>query len=230
MHCDCYCIDAAPADRVKLSVQRSQTHRSARTFHWRQCPPGIAAWIVFESDVQGAHMDISCETADDVDLSVHPDRACVTDAARHRRALTPAIRCRIVLLNELLIVASSGRSAHHVNLSVHRSGRYLAAWFRKPRLLRPLPLARRLGSREAAAGEANDDQDEHENEKCLHILVPNSTVEFFNDDRNNGIHRSDQGPLRHTWRDFRDFSIDRRVAWGGPLDPPSAPYAQTRVK
>src|SRR2546427_473292 len=106
-------------------------------------------------------IDGRIETPAHIDLSIHSDGAGMTETARHRCALTPAVRCGIVLLDELLIVPPSRRAAQYVNLSIQQSHRHLAAGFRKPGLLRPLSLPRRLWPRENGGHQASYDHQHH---------------------------------------------------------------------
>src|SRR5438034_1638914 len=130
MCCNGHSVHASPADRIQLPVKSSQTDRAARALHGRQRSPGIVPRVVFESDIQCAHMDVSCETADDIDLSIHPDSTRMTHAARYRRTNAPTIRRRIVFFDQLLIVSSQRRAAQDINLSIYGSDGYLAARFR----------------------------------------------------------------------------------------------------
>src|SRR5262245_46170264 len=115
-------------------------------------------------------MNISRETTDDIDLSIHSHGAGMTEAARHGCALTPAAGSRIVLLNELLIVPPSRRAAQHINLSIQQSHRHLAAGFRKACFLRPLSLpTHQLWPRETGGHQARYDHQRDENHKPPHI-------------------------------------------------------------
>src|SRR5436190_1067872 len=123
-------------------------------------------------------MNVSRETTGDIDLSIHSHGAGMTETARHGSALTPAVRCGIVLLDELLIVPPSRRAAEHVNLSIQQSHRHLAAGFRQACFLRPLSLPhlphlphlpRRLWPRETGSHQASYDHHRYENHTPPHI-------------------------------------------------------------
>src|SRR5262245_9582301 len=138
---DSDCVDATSTDRVNFSVESRDTNRAARAFEWGEHSPAVACRIVFEGDIQSAHVNVPRETTNDEDFAIHSSGARVTEATRHRRPLTPAIRPWIVFFIEWLIVASARRASKYVYLSVDSSYGYFAARLRKPCLLRPPALA-----------------------------------------------------------------------------------------
>src|SRR5262245_21552463 len=123
---DSDCVDATSTDRVNFSVESRDANRAARALEWRQRSPVVTSRIVFEGDIQSAHVDVPRETTNDEDLAIHSSGARVTEAARHRRPLTPAIRPWIVFFIERLIVASARRASKYVYLSVDGSNGHLA--------------------------------------------------------------------------------------------------------
>src|SRR5437016_4516774 len=120
MRCDGHGIDTTSSNRVNLSVESGNTDRAARALHRRQRPPGILGRIIFEDDIQCAHVDIPSKAANDEDFAVHSYGSRMTEPAWHRRPLPPPVRCRIVFLVERLRVYSKRGTPEDVNLSVSR--------------------------------------------------------------------------------------------------------------
>src|SRR6185295_16964457 len=98
----------------------------------------------FERDIQRPHVNIAREPTNNVNLSIHPNRAGMTEPTRHRRSLPPPIGRRIVLLHEWLIVPSPRRTPKHINLAVDSRDPDLTPRLGKPCLLRPSSLAHSL--------------------------------------------------------------------------------------
>ena len=99
-------IDSATPDGVKLSIECSETNRSARTFHRRESSPCVLCRIVFECDIPGVHVDVARETTDNVDLAVHAGGTNMAETGRHRRPYAPPIRRRSVLLVQCLRIVA----------------------------------------------------------------------------------------------------------------------------